>query len=75
MRRDNDKARVVWIPESLAMPGVYAKAQGGTITRNVHRAMQFLTELDCAVWCEKNPMPVFKPVEHLFMTVTSQGTV
>lgn len=64
----------VWIPEAPDTPiALYAIAHQEPIgvdgemqisTMDVHRARQFETQAECQAWCDANPTPVFRPVEH-----------
>lgn len=75
MRNDHDKP--VWIPEAPKHSGLYANAtelapnkigsEKEPSTFNVHCAMQFETEAECKEWCDKNPIPEFKPMQHEFV--------
>lgn len=58
----------VWVPESLNHQGVYATTSECSGHQNCTRvfteALKFKTKEECQAWCDRNPIPAFKPVEH-----------
>lgn len=72
--------KTVWIPEAPEHPGLYANESdytdrgklGGPLqpsTGVAEQAKHFETEEECREWCDDNPVPIFKPVEHGFESV------
>ncbi len=61
--------RTVWIPEAPNHPGWYSmiSVSSASATRDAINARCFDTREECQAWCDRNPEPKWKPVEHVFL--------
>lgn len=78
--RKEKAMRTAWIPEAPDHPGLYANESGTDMdpggklggpglqpsTMSAEHAKQFATCEECQAWCDANPRPKFRPMEHGF---------